>query len=101
MLPPSRLGVDTSVTVARTIQPGSFWTVASPLGSTPVIRKSFRRYWFSLKTALRDGRSATHAELETPARTRAPARSRTMGNRAADRTGTARRSSVLMIAKLL
>src|SRR5579863_1463829 len=53
--PESGFGVDTCVTVALRNQPGS--------GCVPsVVRKSFRTYWFSLNTPLRDGRSATQPE---------------------------------------
>ena len=47
-------GVVDPTMVAFMNQPGS----APPAPER--IRKSFLRYWFSLKTPLRDGRSATH-----------------------------------------
>ena len=47
-----------------------------PLASVPSMRKSFRTYWFSLKTPLRDGRSATQrgADVGDPDARSAPAR---------------------------
>ena len=73
--PPRRLGVDVSVMVARIIQPGSF-PGAAPLASVPSMRKSFLTYWFSLKTLLREGRSATQpvVTLATPVAKSAPNR---------------------------
>ena len=61
---PSGFGVDTWVTVALSNQPGRSWPPSPPAR----IRKSFRTYWFSLKTPLREGRSATQpgAAAETP-----------------------------------
>src|SRR5579863_4478586 len=38
------------------------------------MRKSLRTYWFSLKTPLRDGRSATQPPPATPATTTVPKR---------------------------
>src|ERR1019366_10752243 len=52
----SGLGTLVAVMVAFMNQPGS--TPPDP----GRIRKSFRTYWFSLKTPLRDGRSATQPE---------------------------------------
>ncbi len=65
------MGVDVSVIIARTIHPGSD-PAAWPFASVPWMRKSFLTYWFSLKTPLRDGRSATQPEPANPAKSSVP-----------------------------